>query len=145
MWGWSVCLHVLPWRRTSIGFVLYIISYIISVVLVPVAVINTPTKAPQERVGLLGYNVRVQSTMAGKAWWQELEAAGHMASKLRKQREMSAGFQLAVSLSCSPGNPVQGILVAGFRWVFLHQLTHQISLHRLSQGLSTSRQADHQY
>lgn len=25
--------------------------------------------------------------MAGKAWWQELEAAGHVASTVRKQRE----------------------------------------------------------
>ena len=32
--------------------------------------------------------------MLEKAWQQEREAAGHMASTVRKQREMDAGAQL---------------------------------------------------
>lgn len=75
---------------------------------VPVAMINALTKAPDERI---------QSMMAGQAWWQELEAAGHMASKPRKQRVTNAGAQaqLALSFLCSVANPAQGMLVPGFR------------------------------
>ena len=32
----------------------------------------------------------------GKSWWLELEATGHLASMVRKQREMNAGIQLAL-------------------------------------------------
>lgn len=28
--------------------------------------------------------------MMGKSWWQDLEAAGHLASTVRKQRDMNA-------------------------------------------------------
>lgn len=38
----------------------------------------------------------------GKAWWQVLEAAGHVAPAIRKQREMDAGAQLP---SCSLLSP----------------------------------------
>ena len=46
----------------------------------------------------MGSYLKVQSIMAEKAWWQEHEAAGHIASTVRKQREMDAGAQLTVSL-----------------------------------------------
>lgn len=36
--------------------------------------------------------------MAEKLWYQEHEAAGHVASTLGKRREMNAGVQLALSL-----------------------------------------------
>lgn len=35
-----------------------------------------------------------QSIMAGEAWRQELEAADHTATTLRKQRAMDSGAQL---------------------------------------------------
>lgn len=36
--------------------------------------------------------------MAEKLWYQEREAAGHVASTVGKRREMNAGAQLALSL-----------------------------------------------
>lgn len=41
--------------------------------------------------------------MAGKAWWQEGEAADHMASPVGKQRETDAGAQLTLAFLRSPG------------------------------------------
>lgn len=36
--------------------------------------------------------------MAENLWYQEHEAAGHVASTVRKRREMNAGAQLALTL-----------------------------------------------
>lgn len=41
---------------------------------------------------IAAHTSRMQSIMAGKAWWQEHEASGHIASAVRKQREMDAGI-----------------------------------------------------
>ena len=46
-----------------------------------------------------------QFTMAGKSWKQEDNAAGHMTSTVRKQREMDAGAQLAFFIQS--GTPAQ--------------------------------------
>lgn len=46
----------------------------------------------------------MQSVVVGKAWWLEKEAAGHMASTVREQKEIDAGAQPVVpfySLSSS--------------------------------------------
>lgn len=47
----------------------------------------------------------LQSIVMGKAWRQEREAAGHVASTVRKQREMDAGAQLAFSFLFRVGFP----------------------------------------
>lgn len=36
------------------------------------------------------YSLRVQFVMVGKSRWQRLEAAAHLVSSVRKQRDMSA-------------------------------------------------------
>jgi len=56
----------------------------------------------QKQWPILAYSLRAQSIMVGKAWQWEWEAAAHTALAGRKQREMDAGAQLAVSfLVCS--------------------------------------------
>lgn len=44
--------------------------------------------------------------MAGKAWQQEFEAAGHVASTARKQRDVNAGACLMLSFLCSSESSV---------------------------------------
>jgi hypothetical protein len=46
---------------------------------------------------ILAHSLGVQSIMAEKARLQEREAAAHTAQAVRKQREMNAGAQPAVS------------------------------------------------
>lgn len=43
------------------------------------------------------HNLRVQSVVERKAWRRELEAAGHIVCMVRRQRDMDAGAQLALS------------------------------------------------
>lgn len=59
-----------------------------------------------------------QSITEEKSWQQEREAAGHVTSTVRKQREMSAGAQLTLSI-CAP--PPQGP-----RTLFLHSESSKI-------------------
>jgi hypothetical protein len=40
--------------------------------------------------------------MAGKVWRQEQEAAGHLASASRKQKELNAGAQAQIHLIKDP-------------------------------------------
>lgn len=44
----------------------------------------------KEKAFKLAHSLRVQYLMMEKSWWQDLEAAGHLASTVRKQRDMSA-------------------------------------------------------
>lgn len=55
-------------------------------------------------------SLRVQSFVMEKAWWQRGAAAGHMASAIRKQREMNAGTQLTFSRA-----PAHGAVLPTFR------------------------------
>lgn len=60
---------------------------------------------------LLVHSLMVQTAetiMAGKAGRQELDASVLIASTVRKQREMSAGAQLAASLLFSQGPQTLG-------------------------------------
>lgn len=41
--------------------------------------------------------------MAGKTWWQEREGAGHMASALKKQRQINNGVSLTSFFLVNPG------------------------------------------
>lgn len=52
------------------------------------------TEAAEGTRGYLAHSSGVQAVMVGKAWWQECEAAAHMASAVRKQREASAVWLL---------------------------------------------------
>lgn len=61
-----------------------------------VAVSVCLTRSDSERKGVFWVIVR-GCIMAGKAWWQELAAAGHISSSARKQREMDAVAQLTLS------------------------------------------------
>ncbi|EGV99061.1 hypothetical protein I79_005511 [Cricetulus griseus] len=54
---------------------------------------------------ILAQSLRLQSRMVWKAWQQEHEAAAHMASTVRKQREMNTGAQLSFSPFCSAQDP----------------------------------------
>jgi hypothetical protein len=45
----------------------------------------------------------MQSIIAGKSCQQELEAAGHITSIVKKEREKNASAQLIFSLFLSPG------------------------------------------
>lgn len=49
-----------------------------------------------------------------KSQQQEYEAAGHIASVVRKPREMNAGAQLAVSVMLCPG-PIFGTVLPTFK------------------------------
>lgn len=50
----------------------------------------------------------VESVIVGKAWWQERQAAGHVASTVRKQKEMDVGAQLTFSFLFGPGTQSMG-------------------------------------
>lgn len=55
----------------------------------------------------MAHTWKLKSIMVGKAWWPGFEAAGHLASTVRKQREMGAGTDLAFFV-CSLGlKPVE--------------------------------------
>lgn len=41
----------------------------------------------------LTHSLRAQATVAGRAWWSECEAAGHIASSARRQGQINAGVQ----------------------------------------------------
>lgn len=43
------------------------------------------------------HNLRVRSITERKAWRRELEAPGHIVCMVRRQRDMDAGTQLALS------------------------------------------------
>jgi hypothetical protein len=61
--------------------------------------------------------------MAGRAWWQELEGAGHSVSMVKNQREKNADAQLIfyLSLCLEPEPPQSSNPYLG--WVFPPQLT----------------------
>lgn len=50
---------------------------------------------------------RVQSTVAGKAWQEEREAAGHTMSAVRKQGQMNAGTLMTISLFSGGPQPMR--------------------------------------
>jgi hypothetical protein len=57
---------------------------------------------------ILAHSLRVQPIMEEKSWWQEPEAAGHLASASRKQREMDAGAWLTLFFPFSPESQAMG-------------------------------------
>lgn len=67
----------------------------------------TPERSKHIEEFTLAHNLVFPSMMAGKAWKQEREAAGHPASAVRKQRETSDGgpltlFFYSVGVSLNP-------------------------------------------
>lgn len=60
--------------------------------------------------------------MSEETWWLGLEAAGHLASEARKQREMTAGAQLILFSIFCPGSPPTERCYPHPRWVFSPQL-----------------------
>lgn len=68
---------------------------------------------------ILAHSLRVQPIMEEKSWWQEPEAAGHLASASRKQREMDAGAQLIPFLLFHSRSPAHEIVLLHSGWVFL--------------------------
>lgn len=53
----------------------------------------------------LTHSLRAQATVAGRAWWPACEAAGHIASLVRKQGQINAGAQPTFSVwEASPRN-----------------------------------------
>lgn len=58
---------------------------------------------------ILGHSLRVELTMGKEAWRQEREAVVHIASRVRKQREMRVPSQLTSPVLFSLG-PQPGVL-----------------------------------
>jgi hypothetical protein len=59
----------------------------------------------------------------GRAWWWDLEAAGHLDSTVRKQGEMDSAVQLIFSFSSNPGPQTIGCCCPHLEQVFQSQLT----------------------
>lgn len=92
----------------------------------------------------------MQSTMAGKAWQQELEATGHTASKVGSMRqlvtrsgnrEINAGTQLAFFVFSPGPQPRQWYCISG-ESSLLNQLNldnpHRYTERLMSQGIQGS-------
>lgn len=60
-----------------------------------------PGKMNARKEVCFAHSLRVQFIMAEKQWWRELEAADHMTSAARQQRQM-ATFLLSVSPRLKP-------------------------------------------
>lgn len=69
-----------------------------------VTVTKYPTEAKEGGKADFGSPSDGRPTMTGEPWWQDYEAAGHIASTARKQREMNAGTHLTFSFLFSPWN-----------------------------------------
>lgn len=64
--------------------------------------------------------------MEGRAWWQALRAAGHIASTVKKQKELNVGTQLAFSLKWSLAPQPMFLVPPTFR-VGLKDMTTQLT------------------
>lgn len=84
---------------------------------------------------LEAHSPRPHLTMVRKSWWQEVEAGGHIACRVRKQRMMGACVQLPFSFLFSPGP--QPIAWRYPQWADLPTTTSliKIILHWLTQRL----------
>ena len=56
---------------------------------------HTPNKSKGGEL-LLSHDLRVHSVILGKVQWQEHEAAGHVASVVRRWKDTHAGAQLSL-------------------------------------------------
>lgn len=95
----------------------------------PAAVINTQTKVTAGRRVDLGFIMCGAVHHHGRSGWQEGEAVGPVASRIRKQGATSARFLLLSSISplCNPGSPPRNMHHL-CRWICLPQ--HKTILHR---------------
>lgn len=78
---------------------------------------------------ILAHSSRLGSVVVGKARQQEHKATSHMATAVRKQRDVNDGALLLLSLDFSLGPEPRGCCHPSLLWIFTPRLTKSTNSH----------------